>query len=221
MSNKKRITNHGSGESGGFATSVFLRRSNSMTVKPCRASGQTHWRGYHSVSGPLKAAFILIVIAATFWAGGRVWADEKGPAERASEAAAKAPRYRAISLKHIPAQKGKDFLSGLGIGTVSELPGANMLLVTGQPRELAKAGAILGLVDAREEFAVKTIVPSWSAQDYPLADSRIAELGGILVGTFANPPVSLRSVTLTGLCRLSERPHCSKAKCLPRRLNLP
>jgi hypothetical protein len=96
-----------------------------------------------------------------------------------------------VSLRHIPAQKGKDFLAGLDIGTVSELPGANMLLITGHSRELTKAGAILRLVDSKEEFGVKTIAPSWSAQDYPISDSRTAELGEILVGTFSNPPVGV------------------------------
>jgi type II secretory pathway component GspD/PulD (secretin) len=135
---------------------------------------------------------------AVSWAGSSVRADElnssgpeKGPAERASEAAAKAPRYRVFSLRHISAREGRQYLSELGVGTISELPGANMLLVTGQSRELKKAGAVLGLVDSKQQYTMKTILPSWSMQGYTSIDRIAAGMEGIRIGTFSNPPAGI------------------------------
>jgi type II secretory pathway component GspD/PulD (secretin) len=143
--------------------------------------------------------FILSVLAATvFWGSGYLWAAESGnsslekePRNDSSQAVSRAARYRVISLRHIPAQKGKQWLSELGVGTVSQLPGANMLLVTAEPNELTKATAVLGLVDSKEEFVIRTIMSSWSAQDYAAIDRISAAMGDVVVGTFSNPPVAI------------------------------
>ena len=97
-------------------------------------------------------------------------------------------RYRVFSLRHISAQKGKEYLGQIHLGTVSQLPGANMLLVTGSPQELIKAGAILKLVDAEEQFVIAEISPASLAKDLPSGKQIAAEVGNISIGTFSEPP---------------------------------
>ena len=125
----------------------------------------------------------LILFSAVFvlLAGGYLPA-----AEETSEP--KVTRYRVFSLKHISSDKGKEYLAQLKIGTVSKLPGANVLLVTASPRELIEASAILKLVDAEEEFAIKQIPAALLAQDL-LSNERIAaKVADISIGNFSEPP---------------------------------
>ena len=79
----------------------------------------------------------------------------------------KSARYRVFSLKNISTKKAKEFLSELEIGTVSELPSPNTLLVTATSRELIKAGAVLKLVDTTEPFVVKPIFLASQAAKLP------------------------------------------------------
>jgi len=64
--------------------------------------------------------------------------------------------FRVFSLRRISAEQGKKYLAELEIGTVSQLPSPNTLLVTAQRPELTKVSAILKLVDADEIFLIKT-----------------------------------------------------------------
>jgi type II secretory pathway component GspD/PulD (secretin) len=98
------------------------------------------------------------------------------------------PRYRVFSLRHISAEEGKKYLAGVKIGTVSQLPGPNALLVTAQRRELIKASAILKLVDAKEPFVIKSILPASGAENMPSKEEISAEVGNISIGTFSEPP---------------------------------
>ena len=97
-------------------------------------------------------------------------------------------RYRVFSLRHISAERGSKFLAEAGIGTVSQLPNTNTLLVTAQPAELVKATAILKLVDSNETFVMKAIFPASEAGNLPSNEQIAAELGDISVGTFSEPP---------------------------------
>jgi type II secretory pathway component GspD/PulD (secretin) len=97
-------------------------------------------------------------------------------------------RYRVFSLRHISANKGKEYLAQLKIGTVSQLPGANVLLVTASPRRLIKASAIMKLVDAEEEFAIKQIPAALLAQGLPPNKQIAAKVADITIGTFSDPP---------------------------------
>jgi type II secretory pathway component GspD/PulD (secretin) len=97
-------------------------------------------------------------------------------------------RYRVFSLKHISAEQGKKYLAEVGVGTVSQLPGVNTLLVTAQPEELVKASAILELVDAEESFDIKTIFPASDVAKFPSNEQIAAKVGDISIGTFSNPP---------------------------------
>ncbi len=97
-------------------------------------------------------------------------------------------RYRVFSLKHISAEQANKFLTEAGIGTVSQIPGTNTLLVTAQPHELNIASAILNLVDSEKKFVVKAILPASEAESLPSNDRIAEEVGDISVGTFSNPP---------------------------------
>ena len=97
-------------------------------------------------------------------------------------------RYKIFSLKHISAEQGKRYLAEVNIGTVSQLPGSNTLLVTAQPRELTRAMAILKLVDAEEEFVIRAIFPASAAKNMPSNKQIAAEVGNISIGNFSNPP---------------------------------
>ena len=98
-------------------------------------------------------------------------------------------QYKIFALKHISAEQGKKYLAEANIGTVSQLPGANAILVTATPKSLAKAAAIIKLVDAQEKFVIKPILPVSEAQNLPSNDDIAAAVGGgISIGSFSNPP---------------------------------
>ena len=98
------------------------------------------------------------------------------------------PRFRVFALKHIPVEQAKEFLAEAKLGTVSQLPAANMILVTAQPRQLIKASAILKLIDTDTPFVMKAIFPASAAGDMPLNEQIAAEVGNIAIGSFSNPP---------------------------------
>ena len=162
------------------------------------------WEGFPVVSFPgwgprirRKAGTLVFILAVTvFLSSNHLSAAEKAESHSAkssqngnSGADSGAARYSVFSLKHITAQKGKEYLDEAKIGTASQLPGTNMLLVTAQPQELIKASAILKVADTNEQFVIKTIFPASSAKDYPSNEQIAAELGDILIGTFSEPPV--------------------------------
>jgi type II secretory pathway component GspD/PulD (secretin) len=98
-------------------------------------------------------------------------------------------QYKIFALKHISAEQGKKYLAEANIGTVSQLPGANAILVTATPKSLAKAAAIIKLVDAQEKFVIKAVLPVSEAQNLPSNDDIAAAVGGgISIGSFSNPP---------------------------------
>ena len=105
-----------------------------------------------------------------------------------AQSQSKLPRYRVFSLKHISARQGIDYLANVKIGTVSQLPSPNTLLVTASPRELIKTSAILKLVDSNQPFVIQPVFPASQADNLPSNESIAAEVGDILIGTFAEPP---------------------------------
>jgi type II secretory pathway component GspD/PulD (secretin) len=125
--------------------------------------------------------FIFICVVTVVLSGSCLFAAEQ-------EAASGVARYRVFSLKHISAEQGKKYLAEAGVGTVSQLPGVNALLVTAQPEELIKASAILELVDAEEPFYIKAIFPASEVTKFPSNEQIAAKVGDISIGTFSNPP---------------------------------
>lgn len=98
-------------------------------------------------------------------------------------------QYKIFALKHISAEQGKKYLAEANIGTVSQLPGANAILVTATPKSLAKAAAIIKLVDAQEKYVIKPIFPISEAQNLPSNDDIAAAVGaGVSIGSFSSPP---------------------------------
>jgi type II secretory pathway component GspD/PulD (secretin) len=125
--------------------------------------------------------FIFICAASVVLSGSYLFAAEGG-------AASEAARYRVFSFKHISAEQGKKYLAEAGVGTVSQLPGVNALLVTAQPEELIKASAILELVDAEEAFDIKAITPVSKVENLASNKQITDTVGDISIGTFSNPP---------------------------------
>jgi len=130
----------------------------------------------------------IVVVAVTFLlANNCLFAAEQGTSESP---------YLIFPLKHISVEQGRKYLSEVGIGTVSHIPGSSALLVTAQPDELnklAKAKAILGLVDGPELFVIKSILPISAARNMPSNKQIAARLApglttGISIGSFSKPP---------------------------------
>jgi len=127
------------------------------------------------------AALAVIFLGIVCYSGGPLFAlDWSAPSGTVD--------YKMVSLAHISPERGKEFLTQLGIGTVSRMPGTNSLLVTAEAGELRKAVAVLGIVDSAEEYSIQRLGPATSAGKLPSSD-RIAEaVGNMVIGTFANPP---------------------------------
>jgi general secretion pathway protein D len=123
----------------------------------------------------------LVFCFLVFLCGGLVFAAEH--VNRADP-----PRYRVFPLRHISAEQGKEYLTQLKIGTVSQLPSPNTLLVTASASELVKASAILELVDAEQRYVIKPIFPASEAKDLPSNEKIASEAGNVSIGTFSEPP---------------------------------
>ncbi len=140
-------------------------------------------RQQHSSGSRLGAALVTLLVVTLFSNGSYLLAaDQKdglGPVG-----------VKGFSLKHISAQQGKQFLTDLKLGTVSQLPGTNMLLLTARPAEIAKAAVLLDVVDAdaKEQFVVKAICPASQAKDLPPKERIAAAIGNVSLGDFSNPP---------------------------------
>ncbi|KPK24486.1 MAG: hypothetical protein AMJ70_01815, partial [Dehalococcoidia bacterium SG8_51_3] len=123
------------------------------------------------------------ILAITFlFAGSCLLAAEKN-------SGGEEPRYRVFAFKHITVEQAKKYLSDAKLGTVSQLPTTDMILVTASPRQLVKASAILKIVDSERPYVMKSIFPEAAAGNLPLNEQIAAAMGDILIGTFSNPPL--------------------------------
>ncbi len=140
-------------------------------------------RQQHSSRGGGTRVFTFTLLVTVLLHGSYLCAAQR-------DDASKQVGVRGFSPKHISAQQGKRFLAALKIGTVSQLPGTNMLLVTGQPNELIKAVTVLELVDAetKDEFVVEPILPAVEAKNLPSREQIAAVIGNTSLGDFAHPP---------------------------------
>ena len=98
------------------------------------------------------------------------------------------PRFRVFALKHISTEQARNILVEAELGTVSQLPADNMILVTGQPRQLIKASAFLKLFDSETPVVMKSILPSSAAGNLPSNEQIAEEIGNMSIGSFSNPP---------------------------------
>lgn len=149
-------------------------------------------------------AFILVLAVTVLLCGSYLFATEQSRVPTSQKITKGAPstsgtvhprlsqrggvQHKFFSLKHLPAEHGKKYLAELKLGTVSQIPDTNALLVTAQPRELTKAIAILNVVDAREKFVIKPIFPASAFRHLPSNKQIAAVLGNISIGSFSNPP---------------------------------
>ena len=124
-------------------------------------------------------SFILAIVL--FLAGGHLFAVERAGASESGS-------FRLFALKHISAEQSKRYLSEAKLGTASQMPGSNTILVTAGPGELSKAMAVLNFVDAEEEFVIVEIFTASGAGNLPSSEQLAAQIGNISVGSFSNPP---------------------------------
>lgn len=133
-----------------------------------------------------KFGLIAVVI---FGSLGPVVSSPAADMTSPNETATSGPdRYRAFLLKYISPQQGEQFLAEANITNVSQVSDSNTLLVTAKPGVLVKAAALLAMVDSREKYAVKVLLPASDANRMPSADTMAAEIGKISIGTFYNIP---------------------------------
>ena len=132
-----------------------------------------------------RATFAVVI--GLFVCGSMIFAAEGKPAETDGSAPV---RYMSRLLRHISPEEGKEYLSEAGVGTASQLPNSNMLLVTGGPLDLIKASEILKMVDSKERFIIKVVSPASEAQNLPSNEEITTEVGDITIGTFLEPPPS-------------------------------
>ncbi len=132
-----------------------------------------------------RATFTVVI--GLFVCGGMLFAAEGKPAETDGSASM---RYMSRLLRHISPEEGKKYLAEAGVGTASQLPKTNMLLVTGNPLDLIKASEILKMVDSKERFIIKVVSPASEAQNLPSNEEITTEVGDITIGTFLEPPPS-------------------------------
>ena len=130
-----------------------------------------------------KRHIVTIALSVTFLlCSGYLFANEQDAYELVP--------YRIITLKNIAPEAGKKFLDDMGIGTVSHFPNSSALLVTAQPRELAKAKAILELIDQREKYTIQQITPASTSGNIPPSERIAEKIGNISIGSFTTPPAS-------------------------------
>ena len=100
--------------------------------------------------------FIFILAVTVFLSGSSLLAAEKG-------SGGIEPRYRVFALKYISFEQVKKYLDEAKLGTVSQLPTTNMILVTAQQRQLVKASAIIRLIDSKTPYVMKALFPASAA----------------------------------------------------------
>ena len=109
------------------------------------------------------------------------------------DAISSGPHHRFFPLTHISPERGKEFLSTLGLGTASRMPGTNALLVTAGADDLQKAGVILALVDAPEAYEIRRIAPASMLPSMPSKERIASAVGNLGIGSFSSPPSEVTS----------------------------
>jgi type II secretory pathway component GspD/PulD (secretin) len=99
-----------------------------------------------------------------------------------------ANEQKAFDLKEITPEQAAAFLSRLDLSTVSIPADRNAIAVTGSASDLHRTGVVLALVDTRTQYLIEALVPVSEARTVPANEQIAQALGGIAIGTFANPP---------------------------------
>jgi type II secretory pathway component GspD/PulD (secretin) len=95
---------------------------------------------------------------------------------------------KVFALREITPDEALAFVSELGLGMPSVVPDRGAIVVTGSYSDLHRAGVLLDLVDTREKYIVEKLAPVSAARTVS-TNQQIGEvLGGVAIGTFAQPP---------------------------------
>jgi len=137
----------------------------------------------HGQNKIFKSVFAVVI--GLFMCGSMLFGAEEKPVDKAGSDSV---RYMSRLLRHISPEEGKKYLAEAGVGTASQIPKTNMLLVTGNPLDLIKASEILKMVDSKERFIVKVVSPASEAQNLPSNEDIASEVSDITIGTFLEPP---------------------------------
>ena len=137
----------------------------------------------HGQNKIFKSVFTVVI--GLFMFESMLFGAEKKPVDKAGSDSV---RYMSRLLRNISPEEGKKYLAEAGVGTVSQLPKTNMLLVTWNPLDLIKASEILKIVDSKERFIVKAVSPVFEAQNLPSNEEISTQVGDITIGTFLEPP---------------------------------
>ena len=131
----------------------------------------------------LRAANSIIWTGIVLMGGRSLWAGE-------STSPSTAVTHKVYTLKSISAEAAKEYLSRLGLGTVSHLPRTNGLLITGNPSDLSKAQAVLKLVDVDQVYEIRLAGPESLLTNLPARDRIAAAIGDIAVGSLDSLPTA-------------------------------
>ena len=98
-------------------------------------------------------------------------------------------QQRPFVLEKISPERGRAYLSQLGLDAVSLQSDPNALLVIGSPEDIRKAHAVLELVDTEEEYTIENLAPVDSVRNLPTNEQFSNAISNMTIGTFAEPPV--------------------------------
>ncbi len=97
-------------------------------------------------------------------------------------------RFMSRSVKYITPAEAIRFLSQLKLGTASQLPNTQSILVTAGPEELAMARILLDLVDNPTQYVVVSLPADQAMIDAAVHEQFAAGSTDIIVGNFQYPP---------------------------------
>lgn len=134
-------------------------------MRACRFSGSFLGRG-----------FLFFLVSGVLLFCSALWAQQGDSSH---------DRYRVFSLKHVPPRIAKEFLDNAEVGDVSQLGGANTLLVTSGREGLERASAIISVIDSPERHVWREILP---ASVYVEPQELREYLRDVAIGTFSQAP---------------------------------
>jgi len=105
------------------------------------------------------------------------------------DSAADTNRYKVFSFRHISSDQAIGYIEKAGLAVTARALKENILSTSGQSAELGKVAELLRLVDSNVPFIVEKIVLPKQAADSNSPPKLGAKTNGVLIGTFANPPM--------------------------------
>ncbi|MGD9109807.1 MAG: hypothetical protein PVG93_02595, partial [Phycisphaerales bacterium] len=97
-------------------------------------------------------------------------------------------RFMSRAVRNITPEQAVKYLSEAGVGTASRIPSTNMILITAEPGELAKARAILELVDSNQPHTIRILPAAEEFGEQPLYEQLDERIENISIGSFSEQP---------------------------------